>query len=159
MWILQSELEWIEEGVGEGKALSPFHPQFCSIHSFSSVLVAVQRVFPPPRSGLHPTLPIVRFNLPLPLGQQLVIQLTSKTALSCSTNDQSFSFGSQPARPLSGCLFTIHLKSTLTSQSVVKWNNHWFLTRCINLDTIMERKENRGLRNNQSNNFWISVWK
>lgn len=105
-----------------------------------------------PRSGLHPSLLMVRFNLLLPLWQQLVVQLSSKVALSCSKNYHSFSFGSQPMWPLSNGLFTIHLKSPLTSQSVVKWNNHWFLTRCINLYTIMERKENRGLRNNRSNN-------
>lgn len=122
------------------------HFIMCSwLHSVSS----------PPGSGcIHPC-----FNLFLSLWQQLVVQLVSETAPGCSRNYHSFSSGAQPAWPQSNYLFTIHLKSPLTSPSVVKWNKHWFLTRCMNLSTTRERKENRGFRDNQSNNFWILVWK
>lgn len=108
----------------------------------------------PGSACIHPC-----FKLFLPQWQQLVVQLTSKIALGCSKNYHSFSSGAQPMWPHSNYLFTIHLKSPLTSQSVAKWNKHWFVTRCMNLSAIRERKENRSFRNNQRNNFWILVWK
>lgn len=79
------------------------------------------------------------FHLLLPQWQQMVVQLVSKIALGCSKNYHSFSSGAQPTWPHSRYLFTIHLKSPLTSQSVVKWNKHWFLTRCMNISTISVR--------------------
>lgn len=155
---MRSELGLVEDGMGAGKALSPFHPQFCSVHPFFSYACGSTMSVPPLGQGCIPPCWLY-LNLLLPLCQQPLVQLTSKIALSCSKSHHSFSFGSQPMWPLSKCLFTTRLKSPLASQSVVQWDNHWFLTGCINLYTIMERKENRGLRDNQSNNFWISVWK